>query len=216
VFGVYTKNDIKNYLGKTVISSNKLVDLIEIDGNGSVTSKIDLPEGEYYVKELYVTYPYTLSSNKNEFTLKYNGDSSQEFVVTQGEQVVNSYVSGTITLIKLSSSTVDNIIMNGDQIDTTGLDEKVKEILETIKGKTEDEIKTYFEEKNVKFVAGAKYVVYTDEECKNQLRIKDEETGEFKVAELVTDELGFIKMDKVPTGHYYFKEVEAPEGSKIS
>ncbi len=216
VFGVYTKENILTYTGNVAIGKDKLVDLIEVDEDGDVTSYIDLPQGTYYVKELYASYPYTASTEEVDYTLNYNGNSKQEFVVVSGDEFTNTYDSASITLIKLSTATVDNVILNGDQIDTSELDETVQEILNTIKGMTETEIKDYFEENNVKFVAGATYRVYTDEECKNALRIKNEKTGIFELAELVTNESGLIKLENVPLGHYYVKEVEAPQGYELS
>ncbi len=222
VFGVFAKNDILTYTGSVAIKKGSLVDLIEVKGNNqkdekiNVTSEIDLPKGDYYVEEIYTAYPYTTSTKQMDYTLSYNGNPKQEFVVKSGEEFINDYDSASITLIKLSSTTVDNIILNGDEIDTSELDEKVQEILSAIKGMTEEEIKEYFKENNVKFVAGATYRVYTDEKCENPLRIKNEETGEFEIADLVTNETGLIKLEEVPLGHYYVKEVKAPEGYELS
>ena len=172
LFGVYTNNDIKNYKGEnTVIPEDSLVDLIWTDEDNDVTSTIDLPEGTYYVKELYASYPYTKSIETQEFTLNYNGNDKQEFVVKQGDAINNTYDSSSITLVKLSSMIVDNVIINGDQVDKTELDKNIKEILNTMKGMTEEEIKEYFKENEVKFIAGAKYRVYTDENCQNPLYI---------------------------------------------
>ena len=140
LFGIYTKEVIKNYKEEETIPNNKLVDLIWADEDGDVTSTIDLPEGTYYVKELYASYPYTISTETVDFVLKYTDDSNQEFVVVEGPDFTNDYESSSITLVKLSATTMDNIILNGDQIDTTTLDEKVQVILDQIKGMTKEEI----------------------------------------------------------------------------
>ena len=184
LFGVYTKNAIKTYNGKTAIPANKLVDLIEVDENGHVTSTVDLPEGTYYVEELYVSYPYTKSVERQEFTLKYNGNSKQEFVVKQGRDVENTYDSATLTLIKLSSTTIGNVVLNGDKLETDNLEEEIQKVINDLKGKTEQEIKDYLKEKNIKAVGGAKYKLYTDEACTNELLMKNQETGKFEPAEL--------------------------------
>ena len=216
LFGVYTKNEIQNYKGQAIIPSNMLMDLIWADENGDVTSTIDLPEGTYYVKELYASYPYTISTETVDFVLKYTDDSNQEFVVVEGPDFTNDYESTSITLVKLSTTTMDNIILNGDKIDTTTLDEEVQVILDQIKGMTKEEIKEYFEKNEVKFVSGAKYGVYTDEECQNALRIKDEETGVFEEAVIVTDDTGLVELNNIPLGEYYLKEIEAPQGYELS
>ncbi len=216
LFGVYTKEVIKNYKGEDIIPSNKLVDLIWTDEDGDVTSQVDLPEGTYYIKELYASYPYTINTETVDFVLKYTDDPNQEFVVVEGPDFTNDYESASITLVKLSATTMDNIILNGDKIDTTTLDEEVQAILDQIKGMTKEEIKEYFEKNEVKFVSGAKYGVYTDEECQNALRIKDEETGVFEEAVIVTDDTGLVELNNIPLGEYYLKEIEAPQGYELS
>ena len=215
LFGVYTKNAIKTYNEKTAIPANKLVDLIEVDENGHVTSTVDLPEGTYYVEELYVSYPYTKSIERQEFVLQYNGNAKQEFVVKQGKEIKNTYDSATVSLIKLSSSTMDNVILNGDTLDKTELDQKVSKIIDDIKGMTREEIAKYIKENNVKFVAGAKYGIYIDEECKTPLYIKND-SGKFEPAQIITDESGVSTLDKMPLGQYWLKELEAPKGYKLS
>ena len=216
LFGVYTKEIINNNDGEPIIPNNKLVDLIWVDENYDVTSQVDLPEGTYYVKELYASYPYGISTVTTDFTLEYNNNPKQEFVVVEGPEYPNTYESASITLVKLATSTMDNIILNGNQIDTSTLDEEVQVILDQIKGMTKEEIKEYFEKNEVKFVSGAKYGIYTDKDCTKALRIKNEETGEYEEAVLVTDDTGLVELNNVPLGMYYVKEIEAPAGYEPS
>ena len=216
LFGVYTKQVISNSKGEIIIPNNKLVDLIWTDDNNEAISNIDLPEGTYYVKELYVSYPYTVSQDTIDFVLEYNKNSEQEVIVVEGPELINTYDSASITLLKIASTTLDNIILNGDKIDTSELDEKTQDIINNIKGMTKDEIKEYFKNNNVKFVSGAKYGIYVDEECTNPLKIKNNETGNFEEAIIVTDDTGIIELDNLPLGEYYIKEIEAPNGYELS
>ena len=217
VFGIYTKNAIMSYDNKNVvIPANKLVDIIEVTKDDNVTSTIDLPEGTYYAKELYVTYPYTLDTDSQEFTLKYNGNNKQEFVIEKGKDVVNKTETTSLTLIKLSSTTIGNVVLNGDKLDKTNLDQEIQKIISDLKGKTEEEIRNYFKEKNIKAVGGAKYRLYTDEACTKELLVKNELTGKFEAAEIVTDETGIIKLENLPLGEYWIKEIEAPQGYELS
>ena len=217
IFAIYTNQVINNYKGNELIGKDSLVDLIEVEGeNVDVTSTIDLPEGKYYVKEVYASYPYTKSEEIQEFNLQYNNNPRQEFIVIEGEKVVNTAETASITLIKLSTTTIKDLILKGDEIDTTNLDKEVSEILEDLKGKTEEEIKEYLEENEVKFVPGAKYNIYTDEKCLKPLKILDETTNEYKEAQIVTDNSGLIKLENVPLGEYWVKEVEAPKGYELS
>ena len=184
---------------------------------GDVTSEVDLPEGTYVVRELYASSPYTVNTKETEFTLEYSEDPNQEFVVVEGEEFLNTYDEGSVSLIKLSTDTMDNIILNGNQVDTTELDEKVQEIINSINGMTDEEIKEYFEENEIKVVPGAKYGVYIDEECTKPLyRIINKETGEKEKVEIVTNETGMVKLENIPLGEYYIKEIEAPKGYEVS
>ena len=217
VFGIYTKNAVMSYDNKNVvIPANKLVDLIEVTKDDDVTSTIDLPEGAYYAKELYTTYPYTLDTNTQEFVLKYNGKDTQEFVVESGKDVINVPESATLTLIKLSSTTIGNVVLNGDKLENDNLDDEIQKVINDLKGKTEEEIKDYFKENNIKAVGGAKYRLYKDEACTKELLVKNETTGKFEASEIVTDETGIIKLEDLPLGEYWIKEVEAPKGYEVS
>ena len=217
LFGIFAKEPIYNYQGNEIIKRNMLLDLVWVDENGDVTSEVDLPEGTYVVRELYASSPYTVSTKETEFTLEYSEDPNQEFVVVEGEEFLNTYDEGSVSLIKLSTDTMDNIILNGNQVDTTELDEKVQEIINSINGMTDEEIKEYFEENEIKVVPGAKYGVYIDEECTKPLyRIINKETGEKEKVEIVTNETGMVKLENIPLGEYYIKEIEAPKGYEVS
>lgn len=214
IFGVYTNQDINNYKGNVLIPKDKLVDIIEVDENNpDVTSTIDLPEGRYYVKELETSFPYTIGSEIKYFELNYT-DNNDEFVVKQGTEYVNNYESASITLVKLSTSTIDNLVLDGENVETNDLDKNVNELIDEFKGMTEDEIKEYLQKNDVKFVSGATYRVYTDKECLKPLYIKSGD--KFVEADIVTDESGLIKLENIPVGKYYIKEVVAPKGYQLS
>ena len=46
--------------------------------------------------------------------------------------------------------------------------------------------------------------------------VKNETTGKFEASEIVTDETGIIKLEDLPLGEYWIKEVEAPKGYEVS
>ena len=216
VFGVYANQDIKNVEGNIVISKGDLVDIIKIEGEEKdVTSTIDLPEGKYYVQELATSYPYTINSKVINIELKYNGNKN-EYITKEAEGITNTYESATLTLIKVSSSTLGNVILTGNELNVEGKDETLEAMLEDLKGKTEAEVKEYLQNKEIKTVAGVEYSIFTDEECKNTLYKKDETTGEFVEAKLVTNESGIIKLEEIPLGKYYLKETKAPYRYEMS
>ena len=216
IFGVYTNQEIYNYTGATVMPKDALVDLIEIEGETDVTSTIDLPEGKYYVKELFVSYPYTPNTEVINFDLKYTDDSTQEFVVYKGEDMINTTESASLTLVKLSTDIVDKLSLIGPDIDMSELDEETQKIVEELKGMTVDQVKEYLKENQIEVVPGATYGVYLDEDCKQPLQKLDDTTGEYVDVKIVTDESGLITLNDLPLGTYYIKELIAPPTYALS
>ena len=106
-----------------------MVELIEVDGDCTVESKADLPEGKYYIKELYASFPYSTSDKIVDFELKYHGnDDVVKFEVT--DPIVNKPTGATVTFVKISKSTDDKAIINGNSIETTSnLDDKAQQAL---------------------------------------------------------------------------------------
>ncbi|MBO5477854.1 MAG: hypothetical protein J6A15_08905, partial [Clostridia bacterium] len=214
VFGVYSNQNIKNTEGTVVIEKDALVDVIKIEGEETnITSTIDLPSGEYYVKELEASYPYTTSDEVRNITLAHT-NTTQEYVTFMGEKVVNEYEKGSLSVVKLSTSSTEGLTLKGDKVDTAALDEKVYKMLNEIKGLTEAELIEYFKENDIKFVPGAKYKIYIDAECTKPL--KEKVGDEYKEVELVTTSTGMIKLENIPLGKYYVKEIEAPKGYELS
>ncbi len=220
VFGIYTSEPILNYKGNAVIPKNALVDLVEINGSTDVISNRDLPKGKYYVIELYTSAPYTINSKKTEFELEYNDDSEQEYVVVEGEEYNNKPTDGNFVIVKLSSDIHSEgfIVMNGTEIINDELDKIQKKVIEDIgKLNNDDEIMNYLNENKMHFLPGAKFRIYADKECSEgkEVRVRDEVTGEFKILEIVTNKVGLIRVNNIPIGEYYIKEIEAPDGCQL-
>ena len=54
IFGLFTREDIKNVGGDVLLEADTLIELKTTDENGQITFTADLPvDGNYYVKELY-------------------------------------------------------------------------------------------------------------------------------------------------------------------
>jgi|GEM_PF-6031310 len=222
VFGVYAKEDIPNYLGTKSIKKDDMVELIEVDGDCTVESKADLPEGKYYIKELYASFPYSTSSKIVDFELKYHGnDEPAKFEVT--DPIVNTPTGATITFVKISKSTDDKAIVNGNSIETTSnLDDKAQQALAEIKELDTlglhshyDQLKKYYEDNNIIVVSGAKYEIWLDEEGTEKLYKYTPNVEDKIVATFTTDEYGLIEVTGIPRGVYYLKEVEAPTGYTV-
>ncbi len=215
VFGIFTKTPIYSYQDEMVIAPDTLVDLLEVDGDNYVETTTDLPDGTYYVKELYVSFPYALASNTVDFEVAYNGDGVTNKVMFEGENVTNTIDTGYAKFIKLSKSNADDLIINGSDVIVEGLDIKAKEILEEVKDMSREEIFAYFEEAGVVFVPGAKYEIWLDIDGTNKLQEVNVQTGDMKVAQFTTDNIGILELFELPKGAFYLKEVEAPKGYEV-
>ena len=198
-----------------VIALDTLVDLLVVDWDNYVETTTDLPDGSYYVKELYVSFPYVLSTDVVEFTLSYNGDGVTPKLVVEGEELVNAPDTGYARFIKLSKSIDDGLVTNGSEYNTEGLDAKAKQIVDEIKSMSREDMLAYFEQAKVKFVEGAEYEIWLDEEGTNKLQEVDLQTGDLKVATFRTDDLGIIELFELPKGAFYLKETKAPAGYEI-
>ena len=79
VFGVYSKNDI-TLDDEVLIPSDGLVGILTLDENGKNNEQLDLPVGEYYVKELETNVAYKLDEENHDFTFSYDEDTTKPAV----------------------------------------------------------------------------------------------------------------------------------------
>jgi hypothetical protein len=228
VLGLYTNQDFKNYNNTEVMSKDTLVDVLygEIDPGDSqkLKSEVDLPAGKYYIKELYVDYPYVTKEDKVEVEAKY-GDTSEEMIEVESQEIVNEPDTvGKLAIVKLSTSTLydptDDSIVGGllseeeiaersavitEWMMKTPIEE-VKAVLSGEKEATDPDIAKYRFGKDY-MLSEAEYTVYADKECTKPLI--DVETGE--AVTIKTDSTGFGEKLNVPLGEYYLKETVAPK-----
>ncbi|MBQ8379655.1 MAG: hypothetical protein IJX34_02445 [Clostridia bacterium] len=210
-FGVYANQDIKNAEGQVVIPQDGLIDIIEYTKSeeDDITSTIDLPAGKYYVRELQVSYPYTKSEETVKVELTHDG-SQNEFLTFEASKMVNTFNSTTLSLIKLPTTIVEDIIVDSEGVVDTEFDEVTAQILEEIKGLTKEELKVYFEDMGWIGLQGAEYEVYIDAECQRPLKMDGEPVT------LVSDELGMMVLEDIPVGVYYLKETKAPAKYEVT
>ena len=79
VFGVCSKNDI-TLDDEVLIPADGLVGILTLDENGKNNEQLDLPVGDYYVKELETNVAYKLDEENHDFTFSYDEDTTKPAV----------------------------------------------------------------------------------------------------------------------------------------
>lgn len=215
IFGVYADQDIQNYDGSTLLRKDDLVDVfIAYEGENART--LDLPDGNYYYKEVYSSYPYNIDGANLEFVINHSETISQTHRL-HGVDVYNEFTYGDLYLAKFS--TTDFIKENDVTLysENSGLDEAAEEIqeymneLNALVNQNDDieEIEAIIKEDQIAMLSGAEYLVYVDEDCTIPLKHVNEK-GEIEEVKIVTTGNTFYKLEGIPLGNYYLKEVKAP------
>ena len=76
LFGIYNKKDIQAN-GKVLVKADTLLQEMTSDENGMATCTLDLPFGEYYVKELKAPEGFVSSDEVLEFVAEYQGQETK-------------------------------------------------------------------------------------------------------------------------------------------
>lgn len=76
VFGIYNKKNIQAN-GKVLVKADTLLQEMTSDENGMATCTLDLPFGEYYVKELKAPEGFVSSDEVLEFVAEYQGQETK-------------------------------------------------------------------------------------------------------------------------------------------
>ena len=220
IFGVYSKNEII-VNDDSSIPADGLLGLITLDENGQNIEQIDLPIGEYYVKELETNVGYVLNEEKHEFTFAY-GDTTLPAITVELNELVNNKRRLDIEINKVDSEHHDHFL-NGALFEvfdkTTGeyvtslcsgnlmiKGEENNEEYEISKDETFDEIiGTYKTNENKEII------VDLDDGTYYSRKVGSEETTRHVVKD------GKVILCDAIYGHEYeFKEVKAPTSYQLS
>ena len=189
IFGIYTRNSLKNYNDENVLGQDELVDIMIMDNNNNVASNVNLPEGTYYVKELYVSNPYEKSNEQYDFSVEFINSEDRTLSLTVNDGVITNVADVAEFELIVFPDTVWNELDIENEFDRKDLEDLAE----------------------VFGVADKTYGVYSDEECTKPVMTIDD-----KEATFVTNEDGIINVPDMPTGTYYLKEIIAPYGYELS
>ena len=225
VFGIYTNHDITDYKGNVLIQKDQLMEVVTVNKGEQVDVKLDLPEGDYYYQELYVTAPYTIEQDRYDFNVTYTEENLPVLDV-KGKTVTNYPEVGDVVLLKLSTAKEApasgyGILPNGE-VDPEILDSVSEDIYNDVRELPLEDMIEYFNSEEFNDLhlklPKAKYGVYLDEACTiplQRIRLDGTQT-EPENTVVTTDDNGMFILENIPVEQYWLKELEAPELHSVS
>ena len=220
VFGVYSKNDIA-LSDKVIIPADGLVGTLTIDEDGKNIEQLDLPTGEYYVKELETNVGFKLDEEKHDFTFDYDEDTTKP-TVTVSMNLYNEKRRLELDVNKVDKDHHDHFL-NGAIFEVY---DKIADAYVTtlasgqlmIKGEEKDE--EYEISKKEDFSKIIK-TVKTDENKQIVLDIDDgtyysRKVGSDEVTKHVIKDGKAVLADAIYGHEYEFKEIKAPTSYQLA
>lgn len=239
IFGLFTREDIKNADGDVLMEADTLIELKTTDENGQITFTADLPvDGNYYVKELYAPAGFVTTNEEQDFTFEYAGaeqaEVSYDFTFENEATTVELTKSDLTTGDELPGAHLKVTDEDGNVVDEWVSAEEAHVIKELVVGK----IYTMTETKPADGYVTAESIEFTientaeiqkhemkDDVTKVQIS-KTDITGDQEIpgAKLTildendqvveswtsTEEPHYV--EKLPIGRYTLREEQAPKG----
>lgn len=239
IFGLFTREDIKNASGDVLLEADTLIELKTTDENGQITFTADLPvDGNYYVKELYAPDGFVTTNEEQDFTFEYAGadqaEVSYDFTFENEATTVELTKSDLTTGDELPGAHLKVTDEDGNVVDEWVSAEEAHVIKELVVGKTYTMTETkpadgYVTAESIEFTientAEIQKHEMKDDVTKVQIS-KTDITGDQEItgAKLTildendqvveswtsTGELHYV--EKLPIGRYTLREEQAPKG----
>lgn len=239
IFGLFTREDIKNASGDVLMEADTLIELRTTDENGQITFTADLPvDGNYYVKELYAPDGFVTTNEEQDFTFEYAGadqaEVSYDFTFENEATTVELTKSDLTTGDELPGAHLKVTDEDGNVVDEWVSTEEAHVIKELVVGKTYTMTETkpadgYVTAESIEFTventAEIQKHEMKDDVTKVQIS-KTDITGDQEIpgAKLTildendqvveswtsTEELHYV--EKLPIGRYTLREEQAPKG----
>ena len=239
IFGLFTREDIKNADGDVLMEADTLIELKTTDENGQITFTADLPvDGNYYVKELYAPDGFVTTNEEQDFTFEYAGadqaEVSYDFTFENEATTVELKKSDLTTGDELPGAHLKVTDEDGNVVDEWVSTEEAHVIKELVVGKTYTMTETkpadgYVTAESIEFTientAEIQKHEMKDDVTKVQIS-KTDITGDQEIpgAKLTildendqvveswtsTEEPHYV--EKLPIGRYTLREEQAPKG----
>ena len=239
IFGLFTREDIKNVGGDVLLEADTLIELKTTDENGQITFMADLPvDGKYYVKELYAPDGFVTTNEEQDFTFEYAGADQAEvrydFIFENEATTVELTKSDLTTGDELPGAHLKVTDEDGNVVDEWVSTEEAHVIKELVVGKTYTMTETkpadgYVTAESIEFTientAEIQKHEMKDDVTKVQIS-KTDITGDQEIpgAKLTildendqvveswtsTEEPHYV--EKLPIGRYTLREEQAPKG----
>ena len=220
VFGVYSKNDI-TVDDKVIIPSEGLVGTLTLDKDGKNVEQLDLPTGDYYVKELETNVGFKLDEEEHGFTFNYDEDTTKATVIVPME-LHNEKRRLELDVNKVDKDHHDHFL-NGAIFEV--YDKTAKSYVTTLASGqlmivSNDVNEEYEISKNEDFTKVIK-TVKTDENNQIILDMDDgtyysRKVGDDKVSKHVIKDGKAVLADAIYGHEYEFKEIKAPTSYQLA
>ena len=239
IFGLFTREDIKNASGDVLLEADTLIELKTMDENGQIAFTADLPvDGNYYVKELYAPDGFVTTNEEQDFTFEYAGadqaEVSYDFTFENEATTVELTKSDLTTGDELPGAHLKVTDEDGNVVDEWVSTEEAHVIKELVVGKTYTMTETkpadgYVTAESIEFTientAEIQKHEMKDDVTKVQIS-KTDITGDQEIpgAKLtILDENDQVVeswtsteephyLEKLPIGRYTLREEQAPKG----
>ena len=220
LFGVYSKNDI-TIDDKVIIPADGLVGTLTIDEDGKNVEQLDLPVGEYYVKELKTNVGFALDEEEHEFTFEYDEDTTKATVIVSME-LHNEKRRLELDVNKVDKDHQDHFL-NGaifevyDKTTNKYVTTLASGQLMIVGDSTDEEYEISKDEDFTKIVQTVK----TDENKQITLDIDDgtyysRKVGSDDITKHVIKDGKAVLVDAIYGHEYEFKEIKAPTSYKLA
>ena len=220
LFGVYSKNDI-TIDDKVIIPADGLVGTLTIDKDGKNVEQLDLPVGEYYVKELKTNVGFILDEEEHEFTFEYDEDTTKATVIVSME-LHNEKRRLELDVNKVDKDHQDHFL-NGaifevyDKTTNKYVTTLASGQLMIVGDSTDEEYEISKDEDFTKIVQTVK----TDENKQITLDIDDgtyysRKVGSDDITKHVIKDGKAVLVDAIYGHEYEFKEIKAPTSYKLA